>query len=598
MRRPGQEFLAAIRIEGSQAVDAKELVPGLALNRARVGGRALDPYQLSVDTDRIRAVYLRSGFFQATVTARIDTEKRGDGSIAQTAVFTVVEGKRATTQVEIRGLPPEVDAAAARKLVALADGAPFDYDVYDLAKEPLLTLVEDAGYPHADISAAVLADRERAVAIARFEVLPGKRATFGEITIEGVDGDLARAVRGRLSIAPGQPYSRSAMAASQREVYDLGRFASVRIEPDLERGNVVPVKIAVAATIRGDLRGGFGVGRDPVAWELRTRAAVTKILSGHPLWTLAADTRLAYQFRTDAEDGVRLRALASAQRIELFRPYVRGEVEGSFDVLQLEAFTTVGPRARAGLTAPLGAKWLQGRFGALIEYLEFSTVRVDAPTAEALNLVDHQLRGAFELALDADGRDDIAEPRTGWYASLRATYGKLLDRDGSYLQLTPELRRSLPLPWRWVIALRARAGLLLGDVPVTERYYSGGASQHRGFADRRLSPTAVSTEDPPRPVVIGGTALVEAGGELRIPVYEGDVIGIGTHLFLDGGDVVSSRDELDVLNLHWATGVGVYVKLFGLKIRGGVGYRLNRTGPGNPQAGENFAFHVSVGDAY
>ncbi len=596
-RRPGQEFLAAIRIEGSRAIDADELRPGLALDRARIGGRAIDPYQLSVDTDRIRAAYVRLGYFEATVAARIDTAPK-DGAIAQIAVFTVVAGRRSAVEVEIRGLPPEVNLAAARRLVELADGAPFDYEAYDAAKEPLLTLIEDAGYPHAEINAGVLADRERAVAVARFEVVPGVRVTFGQITIEGVTDDLADAVRGRLGIAPGQPYSRTAMARSQRDVYDLGRFSSVRFEPGLDQGAVVPVKVTVSATIRGDLRLGGGGGRDIAAWEIRARGAVTKILQDHPLWTLAADTRVAYQFRDDAENGVRARAIGSVQRLELFRPYVRGELEGSFDLLQLEAYTTVGPRLRAGLVAPLGVKWLQGRVGALAEYLDFAEVRVDRAAAEAIHLDDQQVRAAVELAIDANGRDDDSEPRNGWFATVRTTFGKLLDEEGTYGQVTPEVRRYIGLPWRFVLALRVRAGFLFGTVPVTERYYSGGASQHRGFADRRLSPTLLSTEDTPRPLVVGGVALVETGGEVRIPLYESEIIGVGTHLFLDGGDVVARRADLDVSNLHWATGVGVYVKVFGLKIRSGVGYRLNRTGPGEPQAGENFAWHISVGDAY
>ncbi len=41
-----------------------------------------------------------------------------------------------------------------------------------------------------------------------------------------------------------------------------------------------------------------------------------------------------------------------------------------------------------------------------------------------------------------------------------------------------------------VLALRARLGVILGAVPVTERYYAGGAVSQRGFSERRLSPAS------------------------------------------------------------------------------------------------------------
>ena len=65
-------------------------------------------------------------------------------------MFTVVEGPRATVQVELLGLPPEVPLDKARKLVGLADGAPFDYAPYDDAKTALHHAIENAGYATAD----------------------------------------------------------------------------------------------------------------------------------------------------------------------------------------------------------------------------------------------------------------------------------------------------------------------------------------------------------------------------------------------------------------------------------------------------------------
>ncbi|HEX3477092.1 MAG TPA: POTRA domain-containing protein, partial [Kofleriaceae bacterium] len=123
--------LGAIRITGNRAIASDELEAALALHEAIGDGAAVDPYLLGLDTARIRAAYLRRGFFAATVTPAV--EQRGGHQIV---TFTVAEGRRAVTRVEITGLPPEVAPAAARAAVGLGDGAPFDYDTYDAAKQP------------------------------------------------------------------------------------------------------------------------------------------------------------------------------------------------------------------------------------------------------------------------------------------------------------------------------------------------------------------------------------------------------------------------------------------------------------------------------
>ncbi|HLL23222.1 MAG TPA: POTRA domain-containing protein, partial [Kofleriaceae bacterium] len=112
VRPRGTAWLAKIKLEGNTALDDDDVLPRLALDRARRGGRAVDLYQLELDTERVRQAYVRKGYFDAKVTSRVD--QKGD---AQTVVFQVVEGKRSRTRVVFVGLPPEVDVDKARALV-------------------------------------------------------------------------------------------------------------------------------------------------------------------------------------------------------------------------------------------------------------------------------------------------------------------------------------------------------------------------------------------------------------------------------------------------------------------------------------------------
>jgi len=601
---PGAIWLAKIRVEGARAVDADDLISTLALQRAVDTGRPIDPHLLEQDAGRIRARYLRLGYFDVQVAARVDAQAG-----AQTAVFVVTEGRRATMEVVIQGLPPEVSPERARALIAIPDGGPFDYDVYDAARLPLQTLVERAGYAHVQIEAYVSAERSRGRAVAIYELSPGPRCMFGAPVIDGVAGQLAAAIAARVAFRAGDVYSPDALAATQRGLYELGRFSTVVVAPQRVPGQTeIPVKITVALGSRHEVRLGGGFGLDSAAYEARVRGGFSYIPQASPLLTLAADARIAATVLRETKDvEPKIRALVSAQRIDLFRPRVGGEVGVGYDFLSVEAYTSTGPQVRLGLSAPLGARWLTGRLGWAFSYLVFTDldpvfeVRPDA--IPSLGLDEPQRLGAYQVTIAADLRDNPLDPKSGAYLALRGQAGSALAGGAfTFAQLTPELRGYLALGTpRLVLGVRLRAGAIFGDRPVTERYYSGGAQSHRGFAERRLSPTLVddiTDPDDPDSVAIGGGALLEAGAELRLGLGTLWSLPVGTTLFLDGGDVWNDLYLARPLDLHWAAGAGVSVQVAGVKVRLDVGHRLNRKGPAEPEYEKNTAVHLGIGDSF
>jgi len=69
-------------------------------------------------------------------------------------------------------------------------------------------------------------------------------------------------------------------------------------------------------------------------------------------------------------------------------------------------------------------------------------------------------------------------------------------------------------------------------------------------------------------------------------------------VFLDGADVTSQVSQLDLGNLNWAAGGGLRLFTIVGAIRFDVGYRLNRTGPLEPEPNSHYAFHLSIGEAF
>ena len=607
--------LGAIRIVGNRAIASDALEPALALHEAIGDAAAADPYLLTLDTERIRAAYVKRGFFAVRVTPSVEAAPSG----AQVVVFTVVEGPVARARVAITGLPPEVAPAAARALVELADGAPFNYDAYDAAKAPLGALLEDAGYARADVRASVDADPAGAIATVHYDVAPGPRCRFGAITVTGARGDLIAAVRARLRIATGERYSAAALAAAQTDLYELGRFSVVHVLPDRSSdGADVAITVELTEATRHELHAGIGVGIEPSAYEARARGGGSLVPAASPLVTLAADAQVAITFaRADSATPVapKVRVLGSLQRIDFLRPRLRGEVEGGLDYQTVEAYTWAGVHARLGLASPLGVRWLQARIGWLIEELTFANFASEissdsrASTRADLGLEGTHRLGAYQASLVADLRDDPTEPHRGLYVAITASAGTpWAGGDLHYRQVMPEVRGYVAVAGI-VIAARARVGAILGatpgDIPVTERYYSGGTSGQRGFSERYLSPR-LRGERPGcadagvSSTVIGGAGLIETGVELRRQLISLGGFPLGTNVFLDGADVTCRPEDLDPMHLQWAAGAGLWGKLAGLKVRTEIGYRLNRPVLfGGPSAFLNdFAWHIGIGETY
>lgn len=594
---PGVEYVATIVIEGNHAIPSDDLIPGLALERAATAARgwAIDDYQLVLDGQRIAAAYQKHGFFSVQVKTRI--EKDGD---AATVIFHVTEGPRATVQVELTGLPPEVSPEQARATIALQDGDPFDYETFDDAKIPLTRLVEDAGYAHVQLDAHVLADRGNHRAVLRYVLDPGPRSTFGAVTIEGAEpGMLEQAVRDRLAFGEGEPFSASALERTRKDLYAAGLFTNVRVDADRDvAGGVIPVTVTVAHGDLNQASAGIGFGIDPLTKYLRVKLQYTRLRFPTPLSTLGFDLRPEYAFENCGWDlwsctpELRGRLFARLTQQDLFRRDVRGDLQVGYEYLILEAFTRFGPRADAGVTLPVD-RWVKLRVGWQYSYMDFQDFKIDAAEAASLGANHPNSVGAYTGALILDLRDKPIEPREGIYAEVRGQLGTPFAGGAfNYTEIVPELRLFHSIG-KTTFAARARVGRIDGDVPVIERFFGGGVSSHRGFSPRHLSP-----EDPTTRLPIGGAGLMESSFEIRRPLFSPWGFDLGGVAFVDAGDVTRTFGELDPTNPHVAVGaaLGWFSPIGPVGIS--VARRVNRTGPDEPEHGHKWNWELVVGEAF
>ena len=627
--RAREDRLEKVDFEGNQRLSNKNLMTGLGVHRVLQRGGAADPYLIQVDADRIRGEYLRKGYLDVDVRSRV--ERKADTA---TVIYTVEEGVRAVTKTLMIGLPDDVPTEMVRQKLPLPEGKPFDYEVYDLAKPHLLEVVQDEGYAHATLDASVIADRANHTAVVLLVYTPGPKCTFGNVEITGATGELAEAALHRLAFAPGQQYSAQAILQTQRNLYGFGRFSTVRVDPDKAGGEVVGVKISLAEGARHEIKLGGGLGMDQTIYEVRGRAGYTIAGWPFPLDTVTLDSRPAYAFPRDGgSPEPRVRTLAKLERQDLFWTYAKGVVEGGYNFLTVEAFTSYGPFTRLGFETRLGTPRLLLRLGWGFESVNFRKVLCPADTSNCAREtkldpppmtaalkehlgVDHPERlGMYQQSLIVDLRDHPIEPTLGGYAELRVTEGSRFAGGAyEYFAVQPDVRGYLPLPLipGAVLAARVRYGAIFADkdnVPPTERLFAGGSNSQRGFGERRLSPHTDPAMNDGVSVPYGGTRLIDTGIEARVPITKIRTMPLGMAMFLDGGDVTDAAKnpalegilaprDLDLSNLHWALGLGLRLQTVVGPVRVDVAYRLNRTEIGEPEAGSRFAYHLTVGEAF
>lgn len=621
-----------VEIWGNRKIKEDDLVEGLATREAhgwwlwRKEYR-IDTVALDRDRDRIVTYYQERGYFSAEVT---DVEVREAGKGRVDVIFHVDEGAPSMlTDVIIQGAPerptgklaeeledrPAVHEEALRRLVGLPIGKRFIYEKYELSKEVIIQALSLAGFAHAEVRAQVAVDRTAERVGVRYDIEPGPRVRFGSVRVNGLESLPESVVYNRIAWSPGEVFDPDKVAETRRSLQNLRRFQSVRVDlADRDPSEVEDIRITAVEAPPREVRVGVGVGVDPARWELRGRAGYRQFGIPDALSTFSVELRPAYANLRSVEDdgsgGFVGEATVSVAREDFLLPLLRGETQAAYTVDEFEAYSSRGGRFRLGLNR----SWLDHRLRTSVNWqlllLEFPTVAkgIGEARRQEFGLDGPYQLGMFEQTIAYDMRDNPLDARRGVYAELRMREaGSYSGSEFSFITFTPELRGYLPVHEQLILAARVRYGRLLsGDgLPITERYFSGGASNHRGFGQRRLSPADPDRPDGTEAVGVGGEALVEASAEVRLDLFHLREQWFGVVLFTDAGRVTTRPEYLDALavdELFWAAGAGLRYNTPVGPVRFDLGYRLNRYDyPELSQAEtvwDRFAFHLSIGEAF
>lgn len=637
--------VASIDFEGADAFDDDILattivtqptqclaVKPLCMLGAGVDRQYLDERALLADAVRLRVFYYQHGFRDAVVTA--DTVRDG---ARMRVIFRITEGRPVIVR-SIRFMGADSLPRDIVQNLPLEVGAPLSLIAYEAAGDSMEARLRNRSYRGAVALGGydIPADSPYTAHVF-YELVPGARAHFGEITVAGAEKVSPAVVQRLLTFREGDPYSDAAILASQRNLFaqELFRHADIRTVQGLPEDTILPVLVQVT---EGDLhRVRFGLGLNNAdyvnaegrwvsrsflggARRLELRARVANLLSDQleplPSFEPADDIygRLSGLVSADFTQPWFFGALNSfstgvyAERRSLPDFYVRSAVGG------YTAFSrAIGPGTSLSLAYRPELTKLETAEGDQV----FCTVFVACGEEDIAALSDFNWLSPLAVSFVQDRSNSLFSPTRGYIVRLEGEYASgITGSNFDYRRIIADITDYHTIRPGWIFAARLRPGWAyapdngqaLGVHP-SKRFFAGGPNSVRGFAQYRLGPkllivnatdvlaapdsaggagctpqeinrgtcdvTGLAATNPGAfsPRAVGGAVLFEGNVEVRFPIFREKLRGA---TFVDFGQVWEDADAVDFGQLAWTPGFGVrYYSAIG-PIRIDVGY--NGTG--------------------
>ena len=546
---PGDRHkLRHIEITGNRYFDADTLRERMYLQTASWLRRRYGLYSerlLQQDEDSIADLYRANGFRDVMVMHPPIQDNYG-GEPGNLAVeIQVDEGPQwLVNQLTIEGVSAE-DEAYLRSIVRSNQGQPYSEANIASDRDTILGYYYNNGYPDTQFeSSQDPAPAPNRVNL-RYRVVPGERQYVRGTLVRGLETTKASLVASRISVAPGDPISQSQIAQSQQRLYDLGIFAKVDTALQNPEGKEESKYVLFHLDEARKYSFNFGIGA-----ELARIGGGANSLD-YPAGTTGFSPRVSLGVSRINFLGlghtVSLQTQVSTLRKRALANYVAPQFQGhenlslTFSPLfddsnDVRTFSARRWEGTVQLAQKISrANTLQYRYTFRQVTLDQNSLKI---TPQLIPLLSQPVRvGLIGSSFIQDRRDDPVNSHRGVLNTVDLSYAykgfgsetdftRLLVRNSTYYQIGREivLARSLQFGYiqRW-------GGL--SEIPLSERYFSGGASTNRAFPDNQAGP-----RDPLTGFPIGGSALFFHSTELRFPLI-GD--SIGGVLFHDMGNVYS-----------------------------------------------------------
>lgn len=538
-------------------------------------------------TTALTAHYRAHGYFDAVVSTprlQYDAEAR-----KATAVIQIEEGAPAKVgSLVFQGnrVFEEKSLLAALPLVVSSDFTP---SAREQSVERLRNLYGSKGYNDADIQTTLRREDSSGRLRIEYRIDEGKQSTVAEVLVAGNNRVSERLIRSQLPLKPGDPVVMDLLSRARRDLYGTSAFSLVEIDrEEIENaGETKPVRLTIRV-------------REMPPWDLRYGAYVDTergpggIADISNRNSLGSARVIGFRGRYDADlrEG---RVYFSQPLLRRFplrtvaTTFFRREIQPSFRTDRVGFSVQEESRFR---------DFYLVSFGYRLERAE-TRDRMPDPIFGELDPIITRIT-PLTATIARDTRDDILDATRGSLISHAFEYApeflgsqlRYAKYFGQYFKFVPlakpadVLFQSGLMRPRLIYAGGVRLGLatgLGGQILIpSERFFAGGATTLRGFAQNTVGPADVLGP-------LGGDAVFVVNNELRFPIY-GIVEGVG---FSDIGNVYRRASDFALSDLRKSAGFGLRIRTPYFLLRFDYGFKLDRR-PGE-SSGRLF---FSIGQAF
>lgn len=543
----------AVNIVGNSQFPDEELLDKLNLaDIGFFGGREqYSKQQLAGDLEKLKSYYQDRGYinFDITSTQVSLTPDKRDVYVT----VNVKEGQQySVSDIDLAGdrIIPDEELF---ELLSLKAGDIFSRKEVSESRSRISDRLAEEGYAFANVNIIPDLDKEnRKVKLTVF-VDPGKRIYVRRINVIGNTRTRDEVVRRELRQMEGDWLSSKNVANSRLRLDRLGYFEQVNVEtPSVPGSNdMVDVNYTLTERPTGNLTAGIGYSDTNGALVNFSVSEENFLGTGKRLGVTIDNSTVtkSYSFNYTnpyyTTDGVSRGFSIYSKEVDAEEADLSSYTSNSRGVslnygIPLTEFTS----ARFGIGYD-STEIILGSLGVSQDMLDF--VNKNGNVYDTYKVTGSWIRDTRNRRIMAD-RGNVTSISTEIAAGGDLEFYKVNFRHMHYIPLTRNT----------TLSLNANLGYGAGygetpELPPFERYYAGGTRSVRGYDGSSLGPRDPVTDDP-----VGGDVKIVANAELILPSpFDEENKSTRLALFLDGGYVYPSADEIDLGEMRYSAGVGL-----------------------------------------
>ncbi len=559
--RGSRQVLREVQIRGNRFLDAQTIRERMEV-RERGPGSSYGLFSTALlerDLQAIRSLYDANGYRDAEISGQLlEGHQGGSNDLAvriniDEGLPTVVAGLVTSGFVNFPASETEFDFAS-------APGQPFSEANVASDRQSILSEYFNQGYFQVSFDWHAEEGTSPHEVVLYYDVRQGEPIHTGAVFFSGSQRTREAVIDRRNDLSPGGPLSQSSMFSTQRNLYDLGVFSKVEVavqNPDgIEEIKNVLIQVEEARRWAVGVGGGAEfarIGRNTAeltnpagdaTFSPRVTLEVTRLNVRGKAHTMGFRTRLSL---------LQQRGLFTYEAPRWFdSDRWRLTVSGLYDTFR-NVNTFTGRRLEGALQL---TQQVSARTTVLYRYA-YRRTSIDQNTLNIepllVPLISQPVRvGLLSGTYISDRRDDPTDTTKGIFNTVNVAlaskywgaqpnFARLLAQNSTYHRIwsrvvfarTMQLGVNLPWAGHGVegVQLARFAGRPDPRIPLSERYFGGGANSHRGFAYNQAGP-----RDPATGFPLGGGSQFLNSLELRFPLIGSDISGV---IFHDAGNVYS-----------------------------------------------------------